>query len=163
MTNRTSRIERLLKVRRMPTERVVALLRIQNLLKPSMTCMHCQCPMKERTKSDVIDGLCWTCYNKSCPSFLASVSIRTGSFFADFRLSLADLWTVILMWSEDEPVCRVANRYGMSRIVVKKIYDKLRGIISLHLANDPIRLGGAGIICQVDESLFCHKVKAHRG
>jgi len=103
------------------------------------------------------------CYNKNCSKPLTTLSIRAGSFFADFRLSLADLWTVILMWSEDEPVCRVANRYGMSRIVVKKIYDKLRGIISLHLANDPIRLGGAGIICQVDESLFCHKVKAHRG
>ncbi|KAF9744318.1 hypothetical protein NGRA_3576 [Nosema granulosis] len=28
---------------------------------------------------------------------------------------------------------------------------------------EPIRLGGLGIICQIDESLFVHKVKYHRG
>ena len=103
------------------------------------------------------------CYNKNCSKPLTTLSIRAGSFFADFRLSLADLWTVILMWSEDEPVCKVAGRYGISRIVVKRIYDKLRSIISLHLSNDPIRLGGPGTICQIDESLFSHKQKYHRG
>ena len=28
---------------------------------------------------------------------------------------------------------------------------------------DPIRLGGPGVVCQIDESLFCHKQKNHVG
>ena len=32
-----------------------------------------------------------------------------------------------------------------------------------YLDNNPVKLGGAAIICQIDESLFCHKTKYNVG
>ena len=128
-----------------------------------MACPHCMTDMKERVKKDVIDGASWVCYNTRCPKPLTTVSIRHCSFFAKFRLSLADVWTTILMWSEDESVSKVVNSYGLDRKTVRKVYNELRDAIAGHLESDPIRLGGPGIVCQIDESLMCHKQKYHRG
>ena len=40
---------------------------------------------------------------------------------------------------------------------------KIRKIIGMYLEKDSIRLGGAGVVCQIDESLFSHMIKAHHG
>ena len=38
-----------------------------------------------------------------------------------------------------------------------------RFCINKHFNINPVKLGGANVVCQVDESLFCHKQKYHRG
>src|SRR6187402_2665159 len=43
------------------------------------------------------------------------------------------------------------------------IYRSLRDICRKYFADNPIRLGGTGVICQIDESLFAYKPKYHRG
>jgi len=67
MTNRTSRLEKLLTVRSMPVKTVIDLLRVKNLLRTSMTCPHCKHDMKERAK-DVVDGVSWVCSILNVPS-----------------------------------------------------------------------------------------------
>ena len=163
MVNRTSRIERLLAVKSMATEQVIALLRMKNLLSTFMTCPHCNLNMRERFRGDVIDKVSWVCFNARCPKPLTTLSIRNGSFFAKFRLSLADVWTVILMWCENESVCNTSRNFGICRPTIKKIYEELRSIVAIQQSNDPVCLGGPGIVCQIDESLFSHKQKYHRG
>jgi len=76
---------------------------------------------------------------------------------------LADVWTAVIMWCEDESISKAVRSFGLDRETVRKIYNELRNIVSEHLQHDPIRLGGLGIICQIDESLMCHKQKYHRG
>ncbi|KAI4293382.1 hypothetical protein PAPHI01_2656, partial [Pancytospora philotis] len=39
----------------------------------------------------------------------------------------------------------------------------LQNLIVEDAARVPVRLGGHGVLCQVDESLFCHKQKYHVG
>lgn len=163
MANRTSRIEVLLSIRTMSVRRVIVLLRAQNLLRTAMSCPHCGTAMAERERAGHIDGIAWICYNNACPKKRSSVSIRKDSFFASFRISLADVWTLVLMWSESVQVCDAANRYGIDKRCVKAVYSKLVDIISMDLSADPVKLGGVGIICQIDESLFCHKQKYGRG
>lgn len=70
---------------------------------------------------------------------------------------------MVLMWSENVSVCDAAHRYGIDRGTVSKIYSKLRTLASRYLNLEPIRLGGPGITCQIDESLFVHKQKYGRG
>jgi len=163
MANRTSKIEKLLEVRIMTTSQVITLFRMKGLLRTSMTCLHCEQSMSERFKRDVIDETSWVCFNSQCSKIYTTVSIRAGSFFEKFRMSLADVWTVILMWSEDTSIAGVVKSFGLSKTTVIKIFAMLREKVSQHLQIDPIRLGGPGIVCQIDESLFCHKQKYHRG
>ncbi|KAI0985001.1 hypothetical protein GJ496_008045 [Pomphorhynchus laevis] len=39
----------------------------------------------------------------------------------------------------------------------------IRKLCIRYIDDNPIRLGGDGIVCQIDESLFCHKSKYNRG
>lgn len=161
--NRTSRIETLLSIRSMPVEKVIVVLRCKGLLKNSLDCPICGSRTQERSRGDHIDEVGWVCYNSACPKKKSTFSIRLGSFFEGFRLSLADVWTLVLMWSESVSVCDAAQRYGIGRITVAAVYQKLREYTTAYLTANPIRLGGPGIICQIDESLFCHKQKYGRG
>ena len=43
------------------------------------------------------------------------------------------------------------------------MYIFLREVVSEQLVNNPIQLGGPGLIGEIDESLFRHKPKYHRG
>lgn len=159
MANRTSKIERLLSIRYMHVEQVIAILRAKNLLRRSQRCRICDEPMAERRRDNThVDLLAW-----QCTKHKSTVSIREGSFFDGFRISLADVWTLILMWSENIQVGDAAHRYGMCRRTVQSIYEKLQSLAVSYLQTDPIRLGGPSIVCQIDESLFCHKQKNNRG
>lgn len=44
-----------------------------------------------------------------------------------------------------------------------QVYQWLRDVCSTKLLQHPIKLGGPGVIVQIDESLYRHKPKHHRG
>ena len=73
------------------------------------------------------------------------------------------MFSVIFYFAKNKTVTEAANDFGISRQTIGPIYKLLRLKISNYIENEPLRLGGPGVICQVDISLFCHKVKAHRG
>lgn len=158
-----TRFEKLLEIRRMSPAKVIAIMRHKGLLRVSQACLHCETQMDTRARSDVIDDMCWVCNNTSCKSCLTTLSIRTGSFFKSMRLSLSDIFTVIILWSVNKQVKDIVSDYGISHDSVMRIFQKLRELIMKDLQADPIRLGGNGIICQIDETLLVHKVKAHVG
>ena len=140
MANRTSRIEILLSIRNMPVVRVINTLRAKDLLKKTMFCSYCNIGMIERNKANHIDGVAWCCYNSKCAKKNTTVSIRKGSFFENFRLSLADIWTIILMWSESVNICDASKRNGIGRKCVKSTYNKLQLLVNNYLQIDPIKL-----------------------
>ncbi|MGL6009009.1 MAG: hypothetical protein ACRC1D_06100 [Culicoidibacterales bacterium] len=49
----------------------------------------------------------------------------------------------------------------ISQKTIEKVFKKLRGSIKKYFSVNPVKLGGVGIICQIDESLFRHKPKYH--
>lgn len=104
MINKTLRLEQLLKFGYKGKGEVIEFLKGRNLLCRIMKCVSCNTCMEERTRRNSIDGTAWICKNAMGSKFKNSVSIRKFYFY-NFRLSLADIWTVIVLWLENEGVC----------------------------------------------------------
>lgn len=141
-----------------------------------------QCPcgtaMVLQTRRDISDGCRWRC--SSCQK---GVSIREGSFFEKSRLPLQKWLILIYWWARQYPVSDAqeeANVSNTSAIQVSKlttlhkdlklwtditfvikVYQWLREVCSYRLVNvdPPIKLGGQGVVVDIDESLYRHKPK----
>lgn len=115
-------------------------------------------------RGDCLDRCSWRCMNIHCTVYGNHISIRRGSIFSNFpKSSLVDIFCTIFCWAQEKPLSTVTEDFGMPKKTVLKVFEYLRGVISDYVAREPVRLGGPGVICQIDESLFSHKVKAHRG
>lgn len=116
---------------------------------------RCAIPMIERRRSSSgSDGVCW-----SCPQCKTTRSIRHLSFFSKSRITLQQWLVAILWWSREYPVTDMAMEAEVRPSTGCDIYQWLREVCSAKLIATVIRLGGAGVIVQIDESLFRHKPK----
>ena len=148
----------------MPEELIVKELMNISLLRPFSICESCHDPMALYERQDTLDHSAWRCTTTTCPKYQTHKSIREGSFFENFnKTDLKDILTTIFCFSQEKQINTVVSDFGISRYLVMKIYSELRHAITLHLKLHPILLGGEGVICQIDESLFSHKVKSHKG
>ena len=95
MRRQQTRFERLMIIRQMNTENVINILRSKNLLLSYLECEACMLPMVERSRK-VLGGVCWVCTNANCYKFRTTKSIRTNSFFDKFRISLSDIFSVVI-------------------------------------------------------------------
>ena len=77
-----------------------------------------------------LDQYVWKCQTKTCSKYKTNLSIRTNSFLTTSKISLRT-WIDVLRG--------------------------LRVCINRHFNVNPVKLGGDNVVCQIDESLFCHK------
>lgn len=100
----------------------------------------------------------WRCPDDTCKK---SCSIRHGSFFERSKLSLQQWIVVIHWWIREYPVTRAAEEAKVTEMTAIQCYQYLRDICSWRLTtvDSPLLLGGAGVVVQIDESLFRHKPK----
>lgn len=110
--------------------------------------------MVERTRSDVSDGVSW-----SCPQCKCRKSIRDKSFFARSRMSLQKWLLLLYLWVRQYPVTDAMEEVKVAKSVAIDVYGWLRDVCSTKLLGTPIVLGGQGVTVQIDESLFRHKPK----
>ena len=104
--------------------------------------------MRERNRSPAgTDGVCWYC--TTCKT---TRSIRTSSFFSKSKLPLEKWLLAILWWSRQYPVTQMALEAEITESVAIDIYNWLREVCSTKLLQNPIILGGPGVIVQADES-----------
>ena len=115
---------------------------------------RCSIPMEERPRNDVSDGVSWWC--RQCKT---RKSIREGSFFQRSRLTLQDWLMLLIWWAKDAPVTDVADDVEVTRMTAIDAFQWLREVCTTKLLQSPIILGGRGVVCQVDESMFRHKPK----
>ena len=85
------------------------------------------------------------------------------SFFSKSHVTLPKWVHVIYLLANKTPIKNAIEQTGLSRTVVVDIFNFLREVCSTALLQTPIVLGGQGTIVQIDESLFNHKAKYHRG
>jgi hypothetical protein len=133
------------------------------LLRNNVRCIHCNIEMNLSEDSSRGDGYKWICQNKHCSHSKTTIGLRVGSFFEGFKSDLKDICAVMFCWLLEKPAKTITADFGINKNIITKVFHKLRGVISNYLESDPVRLDGPGIIFQIDESLFSHKVKTHKG
>lgn len=67
------------------------------------------------------------------------------------------------LWCQQNNIQKTMLDTNLSEKTVIDVYSFFREICAQYLVREPIRLGGHGIVVQIDESCFSHKVKHHRG
>ncbi|KAG0423173.1 hypothetical protein DMUE_6167, partial [Dictyocoela muelleri] len=73
------------------------------------------------------------------------------------------LLKIIYSWFKDENQVQVCRDYNVSKKIVSRIYGKLREKANYFFEINEYKLGGNGMICQIDESMFRYKQKYHVG
>ena len=104
-----------------------------------------------------------------CPDCKTMKSIRHNSFFTKSRLTLQKWLLMMQMWSRERPVGDAADEAEISECTAIDIYQWFREVWSTKLLSEAranpnvVKLGGPGVVVQIDESMFSHKPKNHRG
>ena len=110
--------------------------------------------MHERPRNEASDGVSWW-----CPQCKSQKSIRDGSFFSKSHLTLQQWMMLMYFWVDDEPVTKASARAKTSDVTAINVYQWLREVCSQRLILDgPPQLGGPGVVVEVDESQFRHKL-----
>ena len=126
----------------------------------TQVCSKCGSIMDLQKRPAVSDGWTWRCPDRSCHTM---TTIRKGSFFEHSKISL-DKWLLLLHhWATNAKINTTAGAVGVSRVSVMQANKFIREVCSTKLLQNPIVLGNPGVVVEIDESLFSHKVKAHRG
>ncbi|KCZ81098.1 hypothetical protein H312_01464 [Anncaliia algerae PRA339] len=114
-------------------------------------------------RNEVSDGYSLNCRTSHCKFYNNLILICRGSFFNKYKLPLADIFSVLFCWSQNKQVQTVVDDLKINKKTVIKIYANLRNLVANHIDEERILLGGPGIVCQIDESCFSHRVKSHMG
>ncbi|KAI5151439.1 hypothetical protein ENBRE01_2139, partial [Enteropsectra breve] len=73
------------------------------------------------------------------------------------------MYLVVIYWLKGKQVKEAVDDIRIPSTTVKLIYKNLRQRGSIHYSTLDIRLGGPGIICQIDETKLNHKPKYNVG
>jgi len=147
----------------MPILEQIQLLQNIGLLSADQKCSFCAEYMRLRPYPKVSDQHAWECGNGNCEKYRTTVSVRNGSVFSGSRISLFRLFKLLFLWAKEVPIHEAVEFVGIGRKAAGEMYSRLRDTVVLRTSEEPVRLGGYGIICQIDESLFSHKQKNHVG
>ena len=143
--------------------KAIEFLQEYSLLKREMDCYYCALPMNCTRYASNADGYMWRCQNRNCEKYQCKRSVRTDSMFVKSRLKLSTWIHLIYKWSTQQCQNEVAKEVGVSLPTVGAVFGFLRHACERHFLENPIKLGGPGVIVQIDESAFSHKVKHHKG
>ena len=146
-----------------PIMGLIAFFQNHHLLSNQKECPQCttaQTPamMTLEPRDDISDKFHWKC--RRCNK---RISLRDGSFFSKSKLSLQKWAILMYWWARQYAVTDAAEEAEVTETTACQIYQWLREVCSTKLINTPIVLGGSNVTVQIDESLFRHKPKYHRG
>ena len=153
----------LMRVLSSPTDQIIDFLMDKGLLVRLCRCNGCGTHMKRVTYKRNKDGCAFRCMTSSCIQYKKYVSIRKNSFFDAFNISLAQCLRIMWKWMNGSTQSEILMEVNISKNAVKHFVNELRIKCVEHFARNPMQLGGEGVVCQIDESLFRHKQKYHVG
>jgi hypothetical protein len=144
-------------------EKAIAFMQQKGLLQSGLVCPRCSVLMLWMKRSQIRDKFKWKCINKNCTKYKTTFSIRIGSLFNGVSTSFDKIIFSIYKWAVGTSVTQACEEVDISRPTMILVYSYLREICRRYFAASLIRLGGPGIVCQIDESLFAYKPKYHQG
>lgn len=145
------------------TDDIIKYLFSKSVLKEDLPCKSCAQPMSVKKYTRNKDGFAFRCLQTTCSNYRKYFSIRIGSIFEKYRFHLSVGIKLLWKWTLDETYADIMTEVDVHHQVLIDFYDDLRTYCSRYFLENPIYLGGGGIACQIDESLFRHKPKYHRG
>jgi len=134
-----------------------------NLIKENQICLLCNKEMLLSIDTSTSDGVKWKCTYNQCTKKRTTLSIRTGSWMANFKIPLKSIIKSIILWSRKLTFVDISKAVQISAPVYIRLRNYLLSKISDYYIENPVRLGGPRVIVQVDETKLNHNVKSHRG
>ena len=127
-------------------DQLASKLRYYNILKNNIRCpsQGCRREMKAEKYVQSEDGYRWRC--GCCRK---TTSIRRGSYFERSKLSFKKLVLLAYCWAYDIPQHAQAKLCGVSYRSTIQWNVYFRDVTSEWLKQNPIKLGGKGVVCQI--------------
>jgi transposase-like protein len=144
-------------------ETVIAYFRELGLLRRYIHCEECKEVLHEVNYKRHVDGKAFRCYKSICTNKQKYISIRKNSIFHDFNLDLKTFFKLAYRWFSESNIADIQREFGVSKTLILKVFKTLRERCKNYLLENPVRLGGVGVVCQIDESMFRYKQKYHTG
>lgn len=119
--------------------------------------------MNHVKKASSGDGFAFKCLEKCCAKYKTSLSIRTNSFLRNYSVDLRKFLHFVYLYSLETSQKNICEVVGLSESLVYKLIKDLQHACFIYFKLNPIKLGGPGVVLQIDESKFNHNVKSHRG
>ncbi|KAI4293354.1 hypothetical protein PAPHI01_2628, partial [Pancytospora philotis] len=133
------------------------------MIHSDIACLYCNVYTCLRPYAKTCDKYLWECKNHSYSKYRTTLSVRHGSIFSGSKVNMYRLFKIIYLWSKEISIKNARQFISVTRKTIDEMYAQLRQIVVQEIQREPIRLGGYGVQCQVDESLFVHKQKYHVG
>ncbi|MGL5708373.1 MAG: IS1595 family transposase [Aeromonas sp.] len=144
-------------------EDAIVYLRNWGVLKTQVRCSSCNLILFEKTHKRNRDKLGFRCGTKLCIQEKKWISIRCNSKLAKYSISLQKIIHFLYLYANDYCQKQIKELVGLSESLICKMTKDLRYLAKTYLDNNPVILGGPGVIIQIDESKLNFNVKSHRG
>lgn len=141
---------------------LIAYLMTNGFIKKEISCSCCTNPLQFVDYKRNIDGHAWRCMHKPCTNHKKYFSIRLFSFFYNFNLDIKQILRTIIRYSCSVQRYSISKSLDINEKTIRKIIDAvIERMPNTDFSTD--KLGGPGLIVEIDETMLNYKCKSHRG
>ena len=132
-----------------------------NIIKKARVCWECISSMQLKNYARSVDRCAWRYMTTKCKNY-KNFSVRELSFFDRLKISLRKILRIIVRYSCLGSRTSLIRGINIDKKTHLKIFSKLVDLIPrTNFENN--KLGGPGVIIQIDETMLNYKCKSHRG
>lgn len=127
---------------------IVKTLQDKGLLRMNCTCDHCGDSMKLQ-RTDTRDRVRFECSKRTCRS---RKTIRSGSFFANARISLCECMLLMHLWSKGYSEKLVGDDFSFATQTIVDWFRFCRELCVSHFESRHDVIGGPDSVVEIDET-----------
>ena len=113
-------------------DKQISWLQSKGLLSRNKQCPSCNQSMDMQQRSDITDQYRWRCPWSGCKK---SLSLRSGTFFKQFRLQLWQWIVLMYWWAREYPVKGAAEEAEVDEKTAIQVYQYCRDVCSWRILN----------------------------